>query len=319
VIHRARICGGSFLGAGLCLAAALLLPARLRAESTAGSDPSGSEAEINRNESNPLGTDWFVKVQSNTYLLDVDEFHTRRVEEVIQIQPRITVQLHDGLLFVSRPTLTALESTPYKDADGSLSRALGFGDLELPMALTPELGPNWLVGAGPTFVLPTATTHETGKGKWQAGPAAVLGWQDPDWLAAVFAQQWWSFAGSEQRRAVSTLKVQYFLSRFLRDGWSVGMSPTILVDWKADGGQQLTFPVGLGVGKVLKFGDGTALKLGVQLQYMPIHPDEFGQEMNLQLSIAPVFAPPFRGPVFPLRRKPASRDPAAGVAPAAAD
>jgi hypothetical protein len=115
----------------------------------------------------------------------------------------------------------------------------------------------------------------------------------------LFGQQWWSFAGSGQRKEVSELNVQYFLTRFFRDGWSVGMSPTIRVNWKAESGQQLTFPVGLGVGKVLELAGGHAIKLGIQLQYMPIHPDEFGREANLQFTITPVLAAPIPVPLFP--------------------
>ena len=97
---------------------------------------------------------------------------------------------------------------------------------------------------------------------------------------------------------MSELQVQYFLTHFFPGGWSVGMSPTVIANWKADGGQQLTFPFGLGVGKVVKLSADVALKLGVEFQYMPIHPDEFGREMNLKIQITPVVPPPIHGPLF---------------------
>ena len=257
-----------------------------------------TETEINRDVENPLGREWFVKLQSNTYLLDVEGFDTHRLEPTLVMQPRASVPLTAEWLLVTRPSVTAFRSKPYEDDAGGIARAEGFGDIELPMALTPSLGPSWVVGAGPTFVLPTATRRETGQGKWQAGPAAVLGWQDPDWLVALFGQQWWSFAGSGQRKAVSQLKVQYLLTRYFADGWNVGMSPTVSVNWKAENGQKLTFPVGLGVGKVLKLGDGWSVKLGLQLEYMPVHPDEFGQEANVQVTFTPVAPQPFGRPLF---------------------
>lgn len=256
------------------------------------------ETAIDRDVENPLGRDWFVKIQSNTYLLDVESFDTHRLQPTLKIQPRLSVPLTEEWLLVTRPSWTAFESTPYTGDDGSLARADGVGDLELPFTISPELGPNWALGLGPTFVLPTATSRETGKGKWQAGPAAVAAWQDPNWLVGLFAQQWWSYAGSGMRSNVSQMKVQYFLTRYFRDGWNVGMSPTIAVNWKADRGQQLTFPVGLGVGKVLLLGDGWSVKLGLQLEVMPVHPDDFGQEANLQFTVTPVAPQPFHAPVF---------------------
>jgi hypothetical protein len=259
-----------------------------------------SPTEIDQKVENPIGDAWLVKIQSNTYLLEVDAFDTRRVQEIVQIQPRIPIQLTADLLLLTRPTVPLLQSQPYESSAGTLERALGFGDIELPFVLSPSTGPHWLVGGGPTFVLPTATSDQTGAGKWQAGPAAVLGWRDEQWLAALFAQQWWSFAGSGQRKNASKLKLQYFLTRYLADGWNVGMSPTIEVNWKADGGQKLTLPVGLGVGKVFKLSHDTAIQLALQLQYMPVHPDEFGREANLQLTLTPVVPPPafLKQPLF---------------------
>lgn len=280
--------------------AILLVASSSVATPVARADPPADEATaIDINVTNPIGTDWLLKLESNTYLLDVEEQHTRRIEQVVQLQPRIPIQITEDLLFLTRPTFNLFESDPYENERKELERATGIGDTEFPMVLSPSTGPNWLVAAGPTFVLPTATSDHTGKGKWQAGPAAVVGWKSSEWLAAVFAQQWWSFAGSGQRKEVSELKVQYYLTRFFHDGWSVGMSPTVIVNWKADSGQKLTFPVGLGVGKVLELGGGRAVKVGVQLLYMPIHPDQLGREANLQVTFTPVLATPIPVPLFP--------------------
>lgn len=271
--------------ARLGLAVVLLGSVQARAEEPAVGD-------LDHRITNPIGDAWLLKLESNTYLDDVEDADTHRIEQNVELQPRIPISLTPDLLFLARPTIYLFESVPYQRSDRSLARATGFGDIELPMVLSPSTGPEWLLGAGPVFVLPTATSHETGKGKWSAGPAAVVGWRSADWLVAAFAEQWWSFAGASERRPVSELKVQYYLSRFFADGWSVGMSPTITVNWKADGGQQLTFPVGLGVGKVLSLGGGHAVKLGLQLMYMPIHPDEFGREANVQLTVTPTIPPP---------------------------
>ena len=300
------------------LAAALALALAAAARPASGADADLAASEISRDVENPLGREWFVKLQSNTYLLDAGDFSTHRLEPTLKIQPRISVPLTGDWLLVTRPSFVAFESKPYEDAANELARAEGIGDLELPIALAPALGPSWIAGAGPTFVLPTASNRETGQGKWQAGPAAVVGWQNEDWLFALFAQQWWSFAGSSERSRVSHLEVQYFLTRYLDDGWSVGMSPTISVDWKAASGQQLTFPVGLGASKVVKLSDGSSVKLSLQLEYMPIHPDELGREANVQVTLTPVAPQPFDRPIFGARRAPAAGALAAQAEPALA-
>jgi hypothetical protein len=289
---------------------AALVFALLTCPSLTRADPSidGASAEtqsvgasataIARDAINPLGTNWLFKVESKTYWLDVADFDTHRVEQVVQLQPRVLFSLTRNLSFLTRPTLVLLESIPFEDDVGELSREVGFGDIELPTAVSPYTGPSWLFGAGPTFVFPAASSRETGQGKWQAGPALVLGWRSPRWLAAIFAQQFFSFAGEQDRKTVSELKVQYFLTRYFRDGWNVGMSPTITMNWRAESGQGLTFPLGLGVGKAVKLSETFALNLSLQLQYMPVHPDELGKEAQIQIEITPVLPPLLEGPLF---------------------
>ena len=40
------------------------------------------------------------------------------------------------------------------------------------------------LGAGPIFLLPTATDELLGAGKWAAGPTGVVVWQGNDWAVA---------------------------------------------------------------------------------------------------------------------------------------
>jgi len=256
--------------------------------------------EVDRELESPISNTWSLKLQSNTYRLAIESMNKDRTEWVLQFQPLIPIPLTDRLRLVTRPTIPLLDDKPYKSDERSIERVTAFGDIELPLVLVPDTGP-WLLGAGPTFVLPTAGSTQTGKGKWQAGPAGVVGYRTGDWQAAVFAQQWWSFAGSGRRAPTSQLKAQYFLTWFFPHGWNVGMSPTITVNWKASEGNRLTFPVGMGIGKTMSFGEGHDVKFGLQVQYMPIHPDDFGQQLNVQLSVTPVIPPLVREPIFARR------------------
>ena len=80
------------------------------------------------------------------------------------------------------------------------------------------------------------------------------------------------------------MNLQPIAALFLEDGWSVGYSGNILANWKADGGNVWTVPLGIAVGKVHKFGK-LPIKIQLAVQYMVARPDEFGQKWNFQLVV----------------------------------
>jgi len=93
------------------------------------------------------------------------------------------------------------------------------------------------------------------------------------------------------------MNLQPIAAYFLPGGWSVGYSGNILANWKADGGDVWTVPVGLGVGKVVYLGR-LPVKIGLAGQWMPIHPDVFGQKWNIQVGITPVIPKLIKGTLF---------------------
>jgi hypothetical protein len=175
----------------------------------------------------------------------------------------------------------------------------GFGDTVLVSMLSPtdRLVGNWLIAAGPTFIFPTASNTRLGQNKWQLGPAGVLGYIGDNYIIGVFPQQWWSVGGAGSG-TVSQFNAQYFASYFLPHGWSVGTSPNILVNWYArKSSNVLTFPIGLSVSKVQKIGI-LPVRFALQAQYMPVHPDAFGQKWDIQLIVSPVIPKLIRGNVL---------------------
>jgi hypothetical protein len=75
------------------------------------------------------------------------------------------------------------------------------------------------------------------------------------------------------------------------------MSPNIHVNWEASSGQKLTFPVGLGLSKVVKV-CGRPIKFEIQWQYMPIRPDNSGKEWNILFLIPPRLPKLIQGSLF---------------------
>ncbi len=251
--------------------------------------------EVNKELSNPISSIWALQLQENTYWLNKPD---RNVVN-LQFQPVLPLALSDDWNLINRPVFQVMNSAPYVNESLHLHRVAGFGDTILATLLSPspKLAGPWLLGAGPSFIFPTASNSRLGQNKWQLGPAGVFGYLGDKWLGGVFPQQWFSVGGPGSQ-TVSQMNIQYFFVYLPGDGWGIGTSPNMLVNWYANkSGNMITFPVGLQVSKVIKIGP-LPVKLAVQGQYMPVHPDVFGQKWNLQFSITPVIPKLIKGPLF---------------------
>ena len=287
-----RRCAPLMLFAGWALL--LLCPAVRALDEEARQSPARqSSTEVNERVTDPLSLTWSLKVKNTVTWKEVgsDGDHP---EYTLQFQPTMPVWLSTDWKLIVRPEFTLVDAVPYSN-QGQVSRTTGVGDTILDLALSPKLGP-WLLGLGPTFVFPTANLDQTGMGKWQAGPIGVLGYRVPGWIAVLIAQQWWSFAGAADRATQNHLNLQYIASYFFGDGWSVGTSPTIKFDWRAPSGNQVTFPFGPTVGKVVKFGGVAPVKFELQGLYVPVRPDNDGERFIIQFNIIPVVPAPIAGP-----------------------
>jgi hypothetical protein len=254
-----------------------------------------SLTEVNKELSNPISTIWALSFQQNTFWLNKPE---RNVVNLL-FQPVLPVSLTGNWNLITRPVLSVFNSTPYVNRSGNLRRVTGFGDTVLVELFSPSsrlVGP-WLLGAGPTFIFPTASNSPLGQNKWQIGPTGLLGYLGEKWIAGVFPQQWWSVGGPGSN-TISQMNLQYFYAYFPAAGWSVGTSPNMLVNWYArKNSNKVTFPIGLNVSKVVKIGP-LPVKFAVQGQYMPVHPDLFGQKWNLQFGVTPVIPKLIKGNIL---------------------
>jgi hypothetical protein len=251
-----------------------------------------SASELNRQLSNPVTSLWSLTFQFNNYRLENGEWNYS-----LQFQPVLPIGLTKDLNLITRPVIPLYNSVPHETAPGEFDRTTGFGDIILLELLSPAHTGHWILGAGPTFIFPTATSDFTGQGKWQAGPAFVVGYLTKEFIVGVFPQQWWSFAGDSSRPDTSQMNLQPFAAWFFGEGWSVGYSGNILADWKAPSNNRWTVPIGVAVGKVVKLGK-LPVKIQLAGQYMPIHPDNTGQEWNIQLQLTPVIPKLIKEPLF---------------------
>jgi hypothetical protein len=286
------------------LAIALLVATQAAAAAYAAGPAPASTAEppekapsltdVNKQLTNPVSELWSITFQQNNFRLTYHfpgEDGTRWSSNLL-FQPVLPIAISPKWNLVSRPVIPLFASQPHpQETDPSnIHQATAFGDITFMQLVSPSarLVGGWLLGAGPTWMFPTAGSRYTGSGKYQVGPAAIVGYLSDKWIAGALFQDWWSFAGRDDRASTRSMNLQPFASYFLRDGWSVGYSGNILADWEAKKSDDVwTVPIGVAVAKVVKLGK-LPVRLALAVQYIPIHPQEFGQTWNLQLTVAPV-------------------------------
>jgi hypothetical protein len=127
------------------------------------------------------------------------------------------------------------------------------------------------------------------------GSKGILIWDSPDWKLGTLVQQWWSFAGGDDRPNVKQANIQYLLYRQLPHLWQAGMGSNVLVDWNADSGNKLTFPVGLGVNKATALFGKLPIRLGAEVHYSVVQRDDAGQNWLFPFYRIPVVPSPFAG------------------------
>ena len=259
------------------------------ASSTENQEPSTprSANELAKEITNPVTSLWQLQFQFNNVRLESS--NTPLSEEWVNnlyFQPILPVSLTENWNLITRPVLTLYNSVPVPTGPSSTERKTTFGDMTLAPVLSPDGTEPWIFGIGPTFIFPTASSDSTGQGKWQVGPAIGGGYITDRFMIAAFAQQWWSFAGDDDRASTSQMNLMPLIYRFFGDGWSIGYSGNILADWKQPSGEKWTVPLGLSLGKVVMFG---RLPVQIQLagQYFVEAPTG-GPEWNVQLQITPV-------------------------------
>ena len=266
-----------------------------------GGEPEASLTEINKKLTNPVSDLWSIAFQQNNYMLDMGAGQPDHWNSNLNFQPVLPVALTSNWNLITRPVVTLFNSVPHPDPHNptDIDRTTGFGDtvlMEL-VSPSPKLVGNWLLGVGPTFIFPTASSDYTGQGKYQVGPAVLVGYLSKKWILGALLQNWTSFGGSGNQN-VNQMNLQPIAAYFLPEGWSIGYSGNILANWKADSaGDVWTIPLGLSVSKVLKVGK-LPVRIALAGQYMVHHPDVGGQKWNIQLMVVPVIPKLIKGNLF---------------------
>jgi len=233
------------LVAVLCLASA-----RGASAQSPGANPTPKVAadqatDLAKQQQNPISSLISVPLQGNWDfgLGDRDAAGT-----LFNIQPVVPLAISRSTNLVLRVILP-LASQP---GSGDV-RVNGLGDVVATAFFSPAKSGRVIWGAGPVFLLPTATNNTLGSEKFGVGPSAVLLTQPGPWTIGLLFNHIWSASGASDREDVSSTFLQPFVNYNLGDGLAVGAVMEATANWKAD--EHWTAPLLFTVSKVARLGN----------------------------------------------------------------
>jgi hypothetical protein len=217
----------------------------------------------------------------------------KRTGDVFNIQPVIPMKLSDKVMLITR-VIQPIVWQPY--AQQPTGGQFGFGDMNPTFFLSPANAGKLIYGVGPAFILPTATSTQTGQGKFSLGPSVVALMQPGHWTVGVLINNVFSVAGSSHRPDVNQMLLQYFINYNLKKGYYLTSGPIVTANWNANGsgeaatgndttsGNVWTVPFGGGVGQIRRLGF-QPINWTVQFYGNAIHP-QGGSPWSFKLQVA---------------------------------
>lgn len=199
-----------------------------------------------------------------------------------------------------RPAIPLLfgNSVPRK-VTNSFDNQTGIGDITLPLPITMP-SENWLLGLGPTFLIPSSSSDAFGRQQWGIGPSGIFGYKTKDWITGVFPQYYFGIGSRGDQGGkpdASYMSLLYFGFYNLPDAWQIGFNPTITYDNKATSGNKWNVPIGLVVAKTTKVA-GKPVKFQFGMEYSVVSQDDFGTRFQLKLNIIPVIPSLIKNSIF---------------------
>jgi hypothetical protein len=262
------------LAAALALAAMLIaIPSRAEL----------SAEELAKLAQNPVGNLISVPFQNNTNL---NYGPQKGTQNILNIQPVIPIDVNKDWNIITR-TIVPVVWQPALTPDESSTTGIGPAQFSAFLSpADPKGGVIW--GAGAIAQIPTTSASALGSYRWGLGPTFVilhLDKGDP-WVYGVLLNNVWS-VGNGAGGSYNNFLMQPFLNYNFEGGTYLTSSPILTANWKADGGNQWTVPLGGGIGHIFHFG-----KLPVNTQisgYYNIVKPDFGPNWQIRAQVQFMF------------------------------
>jgi hypothetical protein len=241
---------------------------------------SAQDADLAQQLSNPVADLISVPFQLNfDQNFGADDSGSRTV---LNIQPVIPFALNDSTNVISR-TIVPLVWT---DNIGGTDE-FGLGDIVQSFFFSPSEptagGVIW--GAGPVFLLPTATDPTLGAEKWGIGVTGVVLRQSGPWTVGGLANHIWSVAGEDDRPDVNATFVQPFLTYTTPGATTFGLNTEATYDWETD---QWSVPINASVSQLVVWGS-QPVSLSAGVRYWADSPDNGPEGWALRLGVSLLF------------------------------
>lgn len=168
-----------------------------------------SEEEIAKAAQNPVAAMISLPLQYN-YDQNIGPLEDG-YKSYINVQPVIPFSLNEDWNLISRTIVPLIDQ---RDFPAAARNESGLGDITASLFFSPKApsADGWIWGAGPVFLLPTATKDVLGAEKWGLGPTVVALNQPGPWTFGMLANHIWGAGGDDSRENVSATFLQPFLS-----------------------------------------------------------------------------------------------------------
>ncbi len=269
---------GALPAALLCAAAAVTPRLALAQEAPAG----GADADaLAKALSNPVAALISVPLQLNYD----DGFGPGGDGErwTLNVQPVVPISLNEHWNVISRTILPVIDQQDVIPGDSSS----GIGDITQSLFFSPKkpTAGGWIWGAGPAFLLPTASEDELGTEQWAIGPTIVALKQTEDgWTYGALWNYLVSVAGDDDRADVNSTFFQPFLAKALPGGRTATINLESSYDFE---GKHWTVPVNLVYSKVMKVGNQMVSFAGGARYYLETPPG--GPDWGLRFVVTLLF------------------------------
>jgi hypothetical protein len=224
-------------------------PVQESAPAANSEDEAAKKEELAKKLSNPVASLISVPFQGN---YDANIGPNEDGEKYyVNVQPVVPISLDEDWNLISRTILPVVHQEDLAPGAGDES---GISDITQSLFFSPakptESGLIW--GAGPAFLIPTASDDELGAEKWGVGPTAVALKQEGRWTVGALGNHIWSVAGDDDRADISNTFLQPFVAYTTQEAWTYTLNTESNYDWKDE---EWSVPINAMVSKVTRIGD----------------------------------------------------------------
>ena len=202
----------------------------------------------------------------------------------LNIQPVIPFSLSDDWNLITRTIVPLVDQQDFPIRDLNES---GFGDIVASQFFSPKVPTErgWIWGAGPVWLLPTASDEVLGAEQWGIGPTVVVLKQKGPWTVGFLGNHIWSVAGHDNRADVNATFMQPFVAYITQTKTTLGLNTEATYDWE---NEEWSVPINAQVSQLFKVGP-QILQFTAGGRYWAESPDNGPEDWGLRVQLTFLF------------------------------